>query len=380
MTNTQIKNFFSLVATKKKLVEQIRYLYGKELAINFNSFDFWSIDENKVSEIIAFFLNPDGCHEQGDAYLRLFLKKFDLDFFNYSETDKISVHCESSTENNRRIDIVIVKNNYEKAIGIENKIYTWTQDQHNQINDYYEYLLEKTNGNFCLIYLSPASKEISNESISKENRFQYISDQRLKQLTYEDHLIECIREFGNITQNYRVKSFLCDFEKKLKKMYMGEENVNSKQVIKDLILENKENIEISFLVANSLKEVKYKLKEKFNEQIEEIGRELNIKVEGIYLVPSKWSKHKIGFSFESGGIICGVKRITPDINRSRLSEIENIFQQQFMVSEWWPMYQFFYSNIEIDKDFWIDVSTGRAKERAKDFIKAINDKLNNENY
>ena len=385
MTNEiDIKNFFSLAETKIKLTEQVKSYYGKEIAPNFNSFDFWWIDENKVSSIISFFLNPNETHEHGDIYLRHFLQKFELDFFQFSENDKVNVQCEYSTDKGRRIDIVINKNNFEQVIAIENKIYIGTADQQNQITDYLDFLARKTKNNYCLIYLSPQGKEISNLSISTEERENSLNNNKLKVLSYEEQMIECLNEFGNLTQNNRVKSFLKDFEKKLRKMYMGEKNINSQQVIIDLIKESEKNIEISFLVSNSLQEIKRQLKDKFLNQVQEIGQELNLEVDGLKLRPSKWTKNRIIFNYESGGLLYGLIRIEPDENKTRFPEIDNLLEneirERFNVSPWWSMWQFFYRNIENNDQFWIDIKSGKAKERAKDFVKLICDNFNDEKY
>lgn len=384
MTESDIKNFFSLTETKIKLTEQAKYLYGKEIAPNFNSFDFWRIDENKVSEIIAFFLNPNEKHEQGDVYLKHFLTKFGLSFFHFNDHDKIRVQCEVATNNARRIDLVILKNDFEQAIAIENKIYVGTADQPNQLRDYFEFLTEKTKNNFCLIYLSPQDKTVSNYSISLEDRDKYINEGKLKLLTYEEQMIQCLNDFSNLTQNFRVKSFLKDFEKTLRKMYMGENDISTQQVVTDLINENIKNLEISFLVSNSLIEVKRQLKQLLEQQIQEIGLELGIEVDGLKLKPSKWTENKICFNYESGGIIYGISRINADKNKTRIPEIESFFEseinERFNVSAWWPMWQFFYSNIENNEQFWLDVKSGEAKERAKRFIKLINDNFNSDKY
>jgi len=384
MTEIEIKNFFSLTETKIKLTEKVRKYYGKEIAPNFNSFDFWWINENKVSEILAFFLNPNESHEQGDIYLKHFLKKFDLNFFYFNENDKINVQCELSTDNRRRIDIIIFKNTFEQAIAIENKTYVGTADQHNQIKDYVDFLTKKTKDNFCLIYLSPQDKIVSNDSISFEDREKYIIQKKLKLLTYEEQMIDCLNDFCNLTQNFRVKSFLKDFEKTLRKIYMGEKNINTQQVVTDLINENVKNLKISFLVTNSLQEVKRQLKQKFEQQILEIGQELGLEVDGIRLKPSKWTKNKISFNYESGGLLYGLTRVEPDNNKTRIPEIENLLEREieesFNVSAWWPMWKFFYRNIDNDEQFWLDIKSGKAKERAKRFIKLINDNFNNEKY
>lgn len=379
-----IKNFFSLAETKLKLTEQVKNYYGKEIAPNFNSFDFWWIDENKVSAIISFFLNPIETHEHGDVYLRYFLKKFELEFFQFNENDEVNVQCEYNTDNGRRIDIIIYKNNFEQAIAIENKIYIDSADQQNQVNDYLDFLSRKTKDNYCLIYLSPLGKTVSNISMSPEERENYINEKKLKILTYEEQMIDCLYEFGNLTQNNRVKSFLKDFEKKLRTMYMGEKNLNTQQVTVDLINENVKNLEISFLVYNSLQKIKIQLKHKFEKQIQEIGQELNLEVEGLKLRPKKWTKNKITFNFERGGLLYGLTRIAPDNNKTRYPEMETILEnelrEKFNVSPWWAMWQFFYNNIEYNEQFWVDIKSGKAKERAKNFVKLICDNFNDEKY
>lgn len=384
INESDLKNFFSIADTKIKLTKQVKNYYGKELALNFNSFDFWWINENKVSEILAFFLNPKGNHEQGDIYLKHFLNKFNLDMFHYNEDDRIEVQCEYSTDNGRRIDIVINKNKFEQVVAIENKIYDTTADQKNQIKDYIDFLETKTKGEFCLIYLSPKEKQLSEESIKINDKENYINENKLKLITYEDQMIDCIKDFNNLTQNWRIKSFLQDFEKQLKKMYMGEKSIDIKQAAIELMNENETNIEISFLVSSSLNELKKELRIKFENQIKEIGQELNMVLEGTRLRPSKWTKHKISFTYEKGGLLFGITRDTQDKNKTRIAEIEDLlaneFNEKFQVSEWWPMWQFLYKNIETNEQFWLAIKNGKAKDKAKKMIIAINENFNTDKY
>lgn len=367
--------FFSLAETKIKLAEEVKRYYGKEIAPNFNSFNFWSIDENKVSEIIAFFLNPHESHEQGDIFLRHFVKEMNLDFFQFCETDKINVKCEFTTFNKRRIDILIRKNGYEEIIAIENKIYVDTADQTNQIIEYLHFLESKAKKKFKLIYLAPRNKVISSESISDIEKSTYMNNGQLVLLTYEDHLITCLEGFERMSQNIRVRSFLSDFVKKLKSMYMGEKSINLQDVVIDLINENHKNLEISFLIQNSLDEVKKQLKSELLNQIKEIGSELDLEVNQLKLRPKKWTKHDITFNYESGGLLFGIMRIEKDINRKSIPEIQELLEGElnvkFNVSEYWPLWQFFYSNIEKNDEFWIDIKSGKFKERAKKFITLI---------
>ncbi len=384
MIETEIKNFFSIAQTKIELIEQVKNLYSREVAKRFNSFDFWRIGENKVSEIIAFFLDPKESHEQGDVYLRHFLKKFEFEFFDFDEDDTIEVKCELPTIKGRKIDIAIIKNNFEKVIAIENKIYSNTPDQNNQIQDYLDFFKEKDSSSFCLIYLSPIEKTISGRSITSTEKELNIESNRLKFLTYEEHMIDCLSDFGNLTKNNRVESFLNDFENTLRKMYMGQNDINSKEFIIKLINENLQNLEISFIVSNSLLEIKNKLKKQFEKDLIDIGKDLGLVVQGTALIPSQWKKHKISFTYERGGVLYGLQRINEDKSKTRIPEIdlflENEIKEKFYVSPWWPMYQHFYSNIDTNKQFWLDIKSGRAKERAKHFVKLIIDNFNNNNY
>jgi hypothetical protein len=384
MTELEIKNFFSIIDTKIKLIEEVRKYYGKEVSPDFNSFDFWWVDENKVSEIIAFFLNPLAKHEQGDIFLKHFLKKFNLDFFKIKEEDLVQVTCEVLTDSGRRIDIVINKNNFEQVIGIENKIHIGTADQENQISDYLKYLRKKSKVNYCLIYLSPKEKALSNHSIDQDEQLIFKQENKLKLLNYEEHIIECIKEFSLLSENIRVKSFLKDFEKKLITMYLGEDNLNKKQVVVDYVSDNIKNLEISFLVANSLQDVKQQLRHKFEQQINEIGQELDFEVNGLALKPKSWSNHSIKFSYEGGGILYGLVRDKEDKNKARLLEVEHMLDEQlrekFSVSPWWPLWQFFYRNIESNEDFWKDIYSGKAKERARTFIKLVKDHFEHTAY
>lgn len=384
MNESDFKNFFSIANTKIKLAEDVRIYYGKEIAPDFNSFDFWWIDENKVSSILSFFLDPNQKHEQGDIYLKHFIRKFDLNFFQFDKDDKISVQCELSIPNKRRIDIAISKNSSEQVIAIENKIYVSTADQKDQLKDYISFLEQRTNDNYCLIYLSPQEKKVSTNSIGDDEKQKYEMNNKLKFLLYEENMIDCINEFSLLTDNIRVKSFIKDFEKTLRKMYMGENNINSKQVVIDFINENEKNLEISFLVSNSLQEVKKQLLQKFKHQISEIGNELSLEVEETKLKPSNWKNHMITFSFESGGVLYGITRKESDNNKTRFLEIEDLLEQtfkdKFNVSAWWALYQFIYRNIDQNPQFWLDIHSGKAKNKAKEFVNLINNNFNTDKY
>lgn len=377
--NNTISNFYTTIQTKIKATNEVRNQYGKLLSPDFNVFDFWYIDENKTSEILAHFLNPKASHHQGDIFLKLFLNHFSLDF-EYSDNDEITVECEHITHNKRRIDIVIRKNKFENIIGIENKIYTWTKDQDNQVKDYLVYLNKATKDNYCLLYLSPNDKTISDLSLSTDEIENYTNLNRLKFINYEEDIIHLIHVFALHCESERVRFFLLEFEKKLKELFTGENYMDESKMITDFILENDTNLETSLKVAINLQQVKSQLKEEFEKQLEEIAKELNIKIKEGAFYPSNWKKHSIYFNYEASGIIYGIVRESAAPLKTDFPEIKEIFNEKFKTSNWWPMWQFLYSNIENTTNFWLDIRNGKAKERAKEFIEKINSNFNTANY
>jgi hypothetical protein len=371
--NNEIVSLFSFVETNINLNNQFKNLYFNQLAPDFNALNFIDLNENKISEIFAFFLNPKGGHNQGDLFLKEFLIFLHLNF-EMNNTTNVEVICEMPTSNKRRIDIVIKELNFKQAIGIENKIYDKTLDQANQLIDYITFLKKETNNNFTLLYLAPGGKDPSLNSISKDDRDKYEQLGNFKIINYQDHIIPCIRKFIGISENERVRSFLKDFQTKLEEWYLGIEKMNFMEDIKKYILEGSK-IEMSFTVIAAINQIKTDLKKTFEDQLEEIASELKIikDEKNLRFIPNNWNNHYISFNYEDGGILYGIQRKISDPKKSRLEFIEDLFQgkEKFKVSLVWPVYASFYSNIDNNHQFWTDVNSGFAKTRAKEFIETI---------
>jgi len=373
-----IEAFYSTVKTKVDITNQVRDLYGKTLSPDFNAFSFWHIDENKVSEILAFLLNPKGTHGQSDTFLKLFIQKFEIKF-EYSDRDKISVTCEHATDNKRRIDILISKNVNESIIGIENKIYTTTADQNNQMFDYLTYLSECST-DYCLFYLAPALKRISEHSLSIKDFEAYAADNKLKMISYEFDIIELVHSFALHCESERVRFFILEFEKKLRQMFMGEDHLEENRFIIDYILENDNNLELSFKINKSLNEVKIKLQEDFNYQLLEIAEEFGLEFNDSKLTPKNWHKYRIGFRYEGSGIIYGVVRREEDKTRPNLPDAQNLLAERFKTTPWWPMWAYFYEGINYNEQFWLDIKSGKARDRAKEFVEKLEPLFEKEDY
>ena len=167
MKNTEVfnqaKSLISKVDTVLEIGSEFRASYNERYALDFDPLQLFKIDENKLSQLLVFLLNPKESHGQNDRFLKVFIDQIfpqyqlDVGAFEYIE-------YKESTEDNRRLDIVISFNNI--VIGIENKI--WAVDQPNQLRDYHQALLNKGKKHTLLIYLTPYGKEPSEQSISNE--------------------------------------------------------------------------------------------------------------------------------------------------------------------------------------------------------------------
>ena len=373
MIEFKYRNYFSVLNTKVKFVQEVKKEYGKNLAPEFNSLSFWKIDENKVSQILLYFLNPNEGYGQGSLYLNLFLKKFKINF-DFEKSEEIIAIPEKITHNKRRIDIFISNQDSSSVIGIENKIYTWTKDQFNQLNDYFYYLKSISNNkNFTLIYLAPRDKLVPSDSLDIDILTQSEHREKFITLNYEDDLIPLLHEFAINSENERVRSFLLDFERKLKDMYMISNDINEQDILKKIILENKENFETSFKIASNIPLIKIELKEKLYKQLVEIANYFNLEINedrNRISLPSLPGL-KFGISYEAGGILYGLVRDEADNNKKRYPQIDNLFEINFNVSEWWAMWRFAYEKIEINSNFWLSIMDESFKKLIMEFISTI---------
>jgi len=124
------------------LIKQVKVINEKHKAIqringeNFNIFSILKLETKEVkthSNFIYELLNPNGSHNQGDVFLKLFLKQV-LTKKEYKNIGSIiKVEAETLTDENRRIDFTIATSNI--FIAIEMKINA--RDKEKQLSDYH---------------------------------------------------------------------------------------------------------------------------------------------------------------------------------------------------------------------------------------------------
>jgi len=213
----RVVQFLNDLRFRYRIAKKARQELDKYLASDFNLVDIIKPGENDISLLISTLLNPEGPHGQGDMFLRKFLEILDQNL-PHNEIEKLLnesynleysvVNTEISTDDNRRIDILIrIPNGL--VIGIENKI--TAGDQRNQLRDYNNYLNKISQQNYVLIYLTCSGRKPSKESISTSERNELEKQGRFMAISYRKLLIPWLRESLKECEADKVRWFVKDF-------------------------------------------------------------------------------------------------------------------------------------------------------------------------
>lgn len=232
---SKIEKILRQVKAKIEAHNEFKNAYNKQLAFDFSLFDFFKVGENKVSEILAFLLDENQSHGQGNIFLNEFINLFygqELDMANSQ------IICEKTITDKRRIDIYIKLKN--KIIAIENKI--WADDQHYQLRDYATYLEKKSKGNYLLLYLNPYGSEPTDKSIEDKFKEELIKADKFKIISYKHDIIGLINKWLMICEADNVSHFIKEFKKFLEVKFLGNKTLNMSENLRKIIYNNHEEV------------------------------------------------------------------------------------------------------------------------------------------
>ena len=155
-----LERFFNELAPRLEAARTVERELDRQLARQFNAFDYLRPDELRLSKMIGDLLDPEGPHGQGRVFLCLLLKRMRFDYG--ADLRNIRVDVERLTENQRRLDVAVdIDGQY--CLAIENK--PFAGDQKDQIKDYLDWLRKEYGDRFLLIYLSPRGEAPSDYSV-----------------------------------------------------------------------------------------------------------------------------------------------------------------------------------------------------------------------
>lgn len=347
---------------------------------DFNLLEFIRTDEVGLSKLLAFLLDPNQLHNQGNLFLNSFLRKLNLEKFegNY---DNINIWTEYSTPDNKRHDIFIIglkSNEVSWAISIENKL-RGAADQPNQLKDYYLDLERYHPENHFVLYLPSYERLPSKESIPNwDEKTSGIGRPIKGKVWTPKDLSDWLSnlEISSDKTKFLVNDFIIFLETEI----LGMNQINS-ELLK-FSLESRENkalvldiFAIQEEFYHSLKQTLIeKLKDKFNadnlfnkEKWKLITENEKQKYELIQLVPEDYP-FVIHFERTNEGMYYGFKWKNinnTDINNQYIALIQKI--PKGTTSTWWAKWMWCPTtplNLKSwDKNVWLAIESGDVAEQ-----------------
>ncbi|OQS58555.1 hypothetical protein ASU3_06110 [Actinobacillus suis] len=352
-------------------------------ANRFNPFQFITTDENGLSRIMSFFLDPLETHGQQDLFLNSFLKYLKLHkFLSY---DKASIYCEKLTTNKRRHDIFLegwMNNKLTWVISIENKLKD-AKDQAEQLTDYYKDL-KNFGVPFFLIYLPRFKRLPSKESIPEIDWEQLSNEHKAIVLEAKD-IIKWLEQTPILAP--KIKNFTQDFIRFLKEEIMHETHDSNKFL--DQIIKNSNWI----YTATSLIENSNNLYEKLDNLL---IQQLQQKLENEFpiIVSFGWhfntNGHSTGFYLDKGDVdiqpwgvgiefessncknaYYGIWAHKLDLSEEKYKQLDAIFTySDFRNSKWWLNWKWCDKSLQNwDAETWKNVITGELSNQIFDLLK-----------
>lgn len=161
-----VKEYFLKLEDAVPAINAAREELERHTAHNFRGIsEYIAPNENMISKIWADLLNPQGIHGQGILFLKKFIHTFVSHPQKYKNLKNTVVRLEAPVKTDdgvRRIDILIENDDW--VIGIENK--PWALEQHEQLEDYYDFLDKKKKADWHLLYI--AGRNLNYTSIESE--------------------------------------------------------------------------------------------------------------------------------------------------------------------------------------------------------------------
>lgn len=294
--------FFTGLEAGLKSLREVRSAFDEEVAFDFNPLIFFSINENTVSDMLAYFLNPEAEHGQQDKLLKVFLQHvLDEKELKWIESQipplPIKVDTQFFTDNRRPIDTVITFGKNEFIIGIENKVW-YAVDQEKQIHDYISDIKTKSRDNFLMLYLSPRGETPSANSIAPEVLKEYKDNDQFKIIPFcsaenKVSVLSILKAMADAARADPVRAFLKFLEKYLKFHFLGEKTMDESTFLVNYLTQHSESASqvpaLAAAYATIKNDVQQTVYEMINSQLKESPSKIS---------PSATLPNNVKFTYE----------------------------------------------------------------------------------
>jgi ribosomal protein S18 len=258
----------SLISRKYKIINSTKETFNI-FSILRNEYDEVNLHSKFITELLK-------DKNYGRKFIELLLPIIGVEKINYK---RVNIFSEYSVKDNGRIDIILkffLEDN-KKVIVIENKIYA--DDQYQQLKRYYDSMLMEgyKSEEIELVYLTLAGAEPSEDSIKG---LPAAVRENMRIISYKDDIItwieDCIKEVAQVPI---IRETLVQYESLLKKITGKGERIMTEEM-KNMILSNKDYLDMVYKLTDVLVKIKQELQLKFWEKLEEkLNNSLNLQLE-----------------------------------------------------------------------------------------------------
>ena len=258
----------SLISRKYKIINSTKETFNI-FSILRNEYDEVNLHSKFITELLK-------DKNYGRKFIELLLPIIGVEKINYK---RVNIFSEYSIKDNGRIDIILkffLEDN-KKVVVIENKIYA--DDQYQQLKRYYDSMLMEgyKSEEIELVYLTLAGAEPSEDSIKG---LPAAVRENMRIISYKDDIItwieDCIKEVAQVPI---IRETLVQYESLLKKITGKGERIMTEEM-KNMILSNKDYLDMVYKLTDVLVKIKQELQLKFWEKLEEkLNNSLNLQLE-----------------------------------------------------------------------------------------------------
>jgi len=367
---------------------------AKSTGENFNIFKILGKERNESShsKFLTNLLNPEGTHDCGDIFLKLFFKHFLSDKYD-PDFRHCYVYREHSTKYYGRPDIYIKCG--DVRVVIENKIDA--DDVEKQLEQYSDFLNGENDG---LLYLTLDGRKASPKSRGNVNYYRRLAygppktvddpDDNKNGVEDKSYLVEksniinwleCCQKQEEVSNKLLVRETIAQYITLLKIITnQTRSNRMSKEII-GKIIDNPKNLRAAIEISNNLLDAKKELiKSHFVDLMSKVEKEsggfvidpdprCNDIVDhcfgqycGISFKKPEWKRFTIKFEFQNTylkNLKYGLYNPDPN-NVDWKKYLPGLSHRHYESADWWPLSRFMdneYRNW--DDDFFLELCSGR---------------------
>jgi hypothetical protein len=189
-SRTELEAAFSDLDIRLRAHASAQREIDRKEATQFTIFKFIEVDENVLSDMLAFLLDPAEAHGQQEQFLQLFVRR--LGHTPGATLGQARVAREALTysisKHLRRIDVLVTAPGL--VIAIENKVDAEEGDE--QLDHYHAHVEKTAPADYCLVFLTPRRRRA--ESLKPATRKRLQAEGKLVEMSYVPDLRDWLRE------------------------------------------------------------------------------------------------------------------------------------------------------------------------------------------